>query len=62
MIGDDDRGDEHAAPAADGEAEIPAGEIARDDRADAERPKACDPRIAAQAPLLEIGGVNPLIT
>ena len=36
--GDDDRGDEHAAPTADREAKVPAGKISRNDCAHAERP------------------------
>ena len=46
---DDDGGDEQAAPAAGADAEVPAGEVARDHRADAERPQRPDARVALAA-------------
>ena len=51
---DDDGGDEHAAPTADGEAEVPAGEVSGNDRANAERPKREDARVALQLTFIEI--------
>src|SRR5262245_30977638 len=52
--GDEDGGDKHAAPAADVEPEVPAREIAGDNRADAKSPKREDPGMAPQLTLLEI--------
>ncbi len=52
--GDDDGAEEHATPAAYGEAEVPAGEIARDDRGDAERPQIKNARVAPELAVLEI--------
>ena len=46
--------EEHAAPAAHGEAEVPAGEIAGDDRGDAERPQIEDARMAPELAVFEI--------
>ena len=48
----------HAAPAAGREAEIPAGEMAGDDRADPQRPQRPDAGISLQPPLLEIRTVS----
>jgi hypothetical protein len=55
---DDQRRDQQAAEAAGAKPEVPAGEIARDDRADAQRPERPDPGVAAQPPLLEIIGAD----
>ena len=49
-----DGGDEHAAPAADIETEVPAREISGDNRADAKRPKREDARVAPQLAFFEI--------
>ena len=51
---DDDRGDEHAAPAAHIESEVPAREIAGDNRADAKSPKREDAGVAPQLAFFEI--------
>ncbi len=60
--GDDDGAAEHAAPAAHGEAEIPAREVAGDDGGDAERPQIEDAGVAPELAVLEIaepgGGVG----
>ena len=52
--GDDDGGDEHAAPAANGEAEVPAGKVAGNDRAHAECPQCKDAGVALELALFEI--------
>src|SRR5262249_57759201 len=46
--GDDNGADKHAAPAADGKTEIPAGEISRDHGGDAERPERDDAGMAPE--------------
>ena len=51
---DDDGGDEHAAPAAHGEAEVPPREVAGDDRADAKCPQREDSSVTLKLALLEI--------
>ena len=60
--GDEKRAAEHAAPAAHGEAEVPAREVAGDDRGDAERPQIEDAGVTPELPVLEIvdpcGGVG----
>ena len=52
--GDEDGAEEHAAPAAHAEAEVPAGEIAGDDRGDAERPEIEDAGVAPELAVLEV--------
>src|SRR5215217_3374245 len=52
--GDNGAGDEHAAPAAGHETKIPAREMARDHRADAECPEAPDAGVALEPSLFEI--------
>ena len=52
--GDDDGGDQHAAPAARGEAEVPAGEVSRDDGGDAERPQREHAGMAPELAVFEI--------
>ena len=56
--GDDDARHQQAAPAAGGEAEVPPGEVAGDDRADAERPQRPHARITLQPSLLEVTCVS----
>ena len=51
--GDDEEGDEHAAKAARGEAEVPAEEVARDDCADPQGPELPDAGVAAELALLK---------
>src|SRR4030095_9866524 len=51
---DDDRGDEQAAPAADPDAELPAGEVAGGHRARADRPPRPDTGVTSQLAVLEI--------
>ncbi len=51
---DDGAGNQHAAPAAGREAEVPAREVPRDDRSDAKSPKRPDARIALKPARLEI--------
>src|SRR4029077_13141587 len=53
--------DEHAAPAADGEAQIPAREVARDDRGNAERPKREDAGVTPELALIEIARTRGVI-
>ena len=52
--GNDDGGQCEAAPAAGKQAEIPAGIVAGDNRADAQRPQRSDTGVAAQAALVEV--------
>ena len=56
--GDENGAEEHAAPAADGEAKVPAGEFARNDGGDAERPQIEDAGVAPELPVLEIAYVD----
>src|SRR5262245_3813442 len=51
---DDDRGDEHATPAAHVETEVPAREVSGDNRADSKRPKGEDAGVAPQLAFFEI--------
>jgi len=53
-----DEGDEHAAEAREVDAEVPAREVARDDRGDGEAPEAPHSRRAAQSALLEVALVD----
>ena len=55
---DDAGGDEHAAPPRDRKSEVPAREVARDDRADRERPERDDAGVAPQTASLEVGCVG----
>ena len=58
---DDDAGDQQAAEAPGVEAEVPAVEIARDDRADAERPERPEGGVTAQFAPFEIAVFRVLI-
>src|SRR5262245_38513032 len=59
--GDENGTEEHAAPAADRESKVPAGEIARDDGGNAERPQIKDAGVAPELPVLEIAYVDVTI-
>ena len=59
--GDEDGGDEHAAPAARGKAEVPPREVPRDDGADAECPQQPHAGVALQSARLEVCVVDLLI-
>ena len=54
--------DQHAAEAAGRQSEIPAEEIARDDRAHPHGPQLQHARVAPQAALREVGGVRWSVT
>ena len=56
ISGHDREGQQHAAEPAGGEPEIPAEEIARDDRAHAHGPQVQHAGVAAQAPLGKVLG------
>ncbi len=57
---DDDPGDQQTAEAACVQAEVPAVEVARDDRSDTECPERPEGGVTAQLPLLEIALRRPL--
>ena len=59
--GDENGGDQHAAPAAGGEAEVPTGEVSRDHRANAERPQEPHAGVAFEAARFEVCVVDLLI-
>ncbi len=59
--GDENGGDQHAAPAAGGETEVPAGEVSGDHRADAERPQQPHAGVTLQAARLEVSVFDLLV-